>query len=127
MATHVCSPEQKRNASVFNITGGISSQRGGQDVKYRCDWVRVACCSMTGSNVFISFPCSWRVDGTQPDTHVCVPTCVCFGETMTDAHSRGLGPLCLEDDAQWAISADRCQRLIKVDAHLPLRPGEGYE
>lgn len=53
--------------------------------------------------------------------------CVFWGNNDRRTRSRGLSPPCVEDDAQWAISADRCQRLIKVDAHLPLRPGEGYE
>lgn len=52
-----------------------------------------------------------------------------FEETITHTgtHTRGLWPPFVGNDAQWAISADSCQRLIKGDAQQPLEPGEGYE
>lgn len=60
----------------------------------------------------------------QPNITPRVCVCVCV-ETMTN--TRGLWPPFVRDDAQWAISADRCQRLIKGDAHQPPGLGDGYE
>lgn len=46
---------------------------------------------------------------------------------MTGTHTPGLWPPFVRDDAQWAISADRCQRLIKEDAHQPPGLRDSYE
>lgn len=47
--------------------------------------------------------------------------------THSHTHRNNLWPPFVRNDAQWAISTDRCQHLIKENAHQPLRLEDSYE